>query len=339
MKPIRTALASYGMSGALSHGPFLSAHPEYEVVTVCERFRERSRSRFPKATIVRSFDEIIDDASVELVVVNTPDPLHGEMCRHALEAGKHVVVEKPFVKSSVEARELVSLANRNERTIAEYYNRRYDGDFQRLRSLVSERSLGTICELESRIEFWRPVEPDVWRESEFATAGALFNIGSHLLDQVLLLFGRPQTLLLTQHRTRPGSRIYDFFRLELSYEGSVVMLQSSYAAREPYPRFRVRGTDATWVKFGHDGQQAQLAGEEPDSEYSLLVRGNGADKMTERQEVSPGNYALFYDRLYAQVREGASSAANGLEAILNTELLELAEQSFRTGRRITLNSS
>lgn len=259
------------------------------------------------------------------------------MCRRALEARKHVVVEKPFVKSAVEARALVRLANRSERILAVYYNRRHDGDFQLLRSLLEAGTLGTVSEMESRLEFWRNVEPGAWRESEFATSGALFNIGAHLLDQVLLLFGAPESLMLTQKRSRPGSRIYDFFRLELSYESTAVLLQASYAAREPYPRFRVRGSDATWVKFGRDGQQANLAGEDPDREYSLLVRGHGTANTSEQQEIGPGNYARFYDRLHAQIREGAPSAANGMEAILNTEILELAEESFRTGRRIHLN--
>ena len=332
--PIRTALASFGLSGRVFHAPHLAANPGYTVTAVCERSARRSLSVFPSAHIVRSFDEIVSDRTIELVVVNTPDPLHGEMCRSALLAGKHVVVEKPFVRTTEEARNLVSLAERQGCVLSVYYNRRFDGDFQALRALLELGTLGVVQHVESRYEFWREPDPLAWREASIPTGGVLFNIGSHLIDQALVLFGRPKSLFLTQRHVRPETEIFDFFRLELEYESVHVGLQGSYGMREPYPRFRVHGNAATWVKYGRDGQQAVLMSEEPDEEFALLVQNQEPPQTTERREIPIGNYGLFYDQLFSCIRWGGSTPVNGNEVILNTEIIEQAVDSFDKGSRV-----
>lgn len=334
--PIRTALASFGLSGSVFHGPYLAANPGYTVTAVCERSARRSQSVFPSAQIAGSFEDIVSDRAIELVVVNTPDPFHGEMCRRALLAGKHVVVEKPFVRTTEEARALVSLAERQGCLLSVYYNRRFDGDFQALRALLAGGALGEVQQVESRYEFWREPDPRAWREGPIPTGGVLFNIGSHLIDQALVLFGRPQSLFLRQRCDRPGSRIFDFFRLELEYESVSVGLQGSYGMRDGYPRFRVAGSTATWTKYGRDGQQASLSREDRDEEYALLVQNPGPTQLTERLEICPGNYGLFYDQLHSCLRGDGPPPVTGEEAILNTEVLDRAVESFEIGLPVQL---
>lgn len=343
-----------GLSGRVFHAPFLAPLSAFDVVAVLERYSERSVRIFPRAEIVRDFDTILHDGSIELVVVNTPDSLHYDMCRGALEAGKHVVVEKPFVATTSEARELLDLARQRGLLLTVYQNRRFDGDFVFLRRLLSEGTLGEVVSFESCFEFWRDVRADAWRERGEGNSSALTNLGSHIIDQALLLFGRPRAVTALATRLRPGSRVLDSFLVQLNYPWVEVSLRGSYASRAPGFRFRVVGSKATWVKRGMDPQEAVLKRRDrngrpaegagsasfvgpvsrPGEPQSSVLIPAGATTAGDIVEVPSGDYGEFYRRLAEALRTGGDPPVTGEEALLLTEVLEAAALSTRENRSV-----
>ena len=190
MEIIKVGLAAYGMSGQVFHAPFISTNPHFELCKIVERSKELSKERYPDATIVRSFEELIKDPAIELIVVNTPDSTHYEYARLALEAGKHVIVEKPFTSTTEEGEELIALAAEMGLMLSVYQNRRWDADFQTVQEIISKGLLGRLVEYESTFARYRNfIKPNTWKETGESGGGLTYNLGSHLIDQAIRLFG------------------------------------------------------------------------------------------------------------------------------------------------------
>jgi predicted dehydrogenase len=190
MHRIGVGLASYGMSGEVFHAPLLSVNPGFEIISILERTRSLSRARYPEAKIIRNYHDLLKDDKVELVVVNTPDPFHFEMAREALEAGKHVILEKPFVLDSREGGDLISIAVDQGRLLSVFQNRRWDGDFLTIREILDKGLLGRLVEYEAHFDRYRNfIQQNTWKEDSESGTGILFNLGSHMIDQALVLFG------------------------------------------------------------------------------------------------------------------------------------------------------
>lgn len=344
MQPIRTALASFGLSGRIFHAPFLRVSHRFEVVSVLERTSNRATPVFPSAVIRRSYEELLSDESVELVIVNTPDTLHFDMCKGALTAGKHVVVEKPFVTTMEQARELVRIALEKNLCLTVYQNRRFDGDFLSLRDALQSGLLGEVIGMQSGFELYRPVDSAVWREDPGLAGGAITNFGSHILDQALALFGRPNTVTAVTEKLRPGTEVDDYFQIILGYDSKVVNLHGSYMVHAPSARFRVHGTEASWVKYGMDPQEAILkktggAGFSPSSlepEEAQLIRVVPSGWTESAMNIKKGNYSRFYEILYDSIRNGGTPPVTTKDALLDMEVLEAAVRSAREERSITL---
>ncbi|MFW6222478.1 MAG: Gfo/Idh/MocA family protein, partial [Bacteroidota bacterium] len=252
------ALASYGMSGQVFHAPFLEKHPGFQLKFILERSKNLSKERYPDAVIVRHFDDIINNKDVDLVVINTPDDLHFQMAQDALKAGKHVVVEKPFTRSLSEAQELVDLAEKNNLILAVYQNRRWDSDFLTVQKVIENGWLGKLVEFESHFDRYRLALKDDWKDQGKAGTGSIYNLGAHLIDQALVLFGKPQALWADIRRSRPGAAIDDDYEVKMIYPDVRVTLKSSYLVREKGPRFILHGTKGSVVKYGLDVQEDLL---------------------------------------------------------------------------------
>ena len=195
MKPIVTALCSFGMSGQVFHGPSLKVLPQYKIHKILERNHRISEKHYPQPTIDNDYDKILHDPVVELVIVNSPDYLHFEMAKMAMEAGKHVVVEKPFAKTSEEAEKLIKIAKHNEVLMTVYQNRRLDGGFQTVRKILENKLLGRVVEYECHYDRYRNfIQEGSWKEDGDERTGVLFNLGPHIVDQALFLFGKPKTV-------------------------------------------------------------------------------------------------------------------------------------------------
>jgi len=345
-QPVHIALASYGMSGMVFHGPFLKVHPGFRVVKILERTRNDSGRLFPGSEIVRSYDAVLQDPLIEMVIVNTPDRFHFEMARQALEAGKHVVVEKPFTFTSAEADQLISLAEERQLLLTVYQNRRWDGDFLTVQQVMASGVLGQLVEYESHFDRFRTVAHNTWKEEEGDYAGVLYNLGSHLVDQALVLFGQPEAVTAHLRYVRPGSRIIDYFDIRLHYPSFAAILKCSYLVKEEGPRYQLHGTAGSFLKWGIDPQEEVLKtgalpvgddwGKEPESGWGLLNALSNHPDPVVRIPTLPGNYWPFYDNLYQAVRNGTPLAVKPEEARNVIRILELSLESHRSRRTIGL---
>ena len=228
---IKTGLAAFGLSGQIFHAPFIEAHPDFELTAVAERSKKSAQATYPDVESVDSFEELLR-CDVELIVVNTPDATHYPLCRAALEAGKHVIVEKPFVTTIREAKELIEIADWKGLMLITYQNRRWDGDFLTLQQIVRQGSLGRLVEIQSSFQRYRPrLGQSAWKETPGATrVGITYNLCSHLCDQIVALLGKPEGVWATLDRQRDGSRIDDYSLIVLEYPGIRAQLQACSSA-------------------------------------------------------------------------------------------------------------
>ena len=343
IRPVVTALASYGLSGRVFHAPYLDAHPGFDLRVIMERSKNLSAERYPKAHIVRSFDELLATPGLELVVVNTPDDTHYEYARRAMEAGKNVVVEKPLVFTYAEAEELIGLARDKGVLLTTYQNRRYDGDFMTLRRIIEGGSLGRIVEFRNSMQRFRPqVAAGSWKEKAVGNIGTVYNLGPHLVDQALQLFGMPDRLWARLDRQRDGAAVDDYMNVTMIYDRLTVTLRAGYLIREEEARFAVHGTDGSFVKFGTDPQEERLKagamlesgdiGREDPAFYGVL--NDGAGRRT--CPTIDGDYRLYYDNIYDVLRRGADAAVSHGDMLDVIRVLEAILESNRSGACVGL---
>ncbi len=342
---INTAILSYGMSGRVFHGPLLKVHPAFEVVKIWERSKTESSVLFDKNLIVRSFDEILQDKNVALVIVNTPDVTHFELAKKALASGKHVVVEKPFVTEAEQGEELISLAQKQGVVLTVFQNRRWDGDFLTVKKVVENQLLGRLVEYEAHFDRFRNyIQPGVWKETAAGGSGTVRNLGSHIIDQALSLFGKPDAVNADIRTFRTGGEVDDFFDIDLFYEKIKVKVKGSYLVREPGPRFILHGTEGSFLKWGTDPQEDMLkAGHLPDEPNwgtedeplwgTLNISANGLHTVG-KIETLPGNYLAFYSNLAEVILKGAELAVKPEESLLGIRVIEAAFESAGAGRRV-----
>lgn len=336
------------MSGLVFHAPLISTNPGFRLSKIVERSTEKSRERFPQATIVRSFEELIADPDLELIVVNTPNALHLDMARRALEAGKHVIVEKPMTVTAAEAQTLIDLARSRNLMLSVFQNRRWDGDFQTLQRVVQNGLLGQIVEFEGHYDRFRNyIEANTWKEESGPGAGILYNLGSHMIDQALALFGKPEAVSGEVGIQRPGGQVDDFYHLTLHYPSLRVVLKSSYLVREAGPRYILHGTQGSFLKYGLDPQEEALKaahlptgpnwGAEQSDTWGTLNTEVGGLHFSGRIETIAGNYPYFYQNIYQVIREGKDLAVKPEESMLGLAIIEAAIQSNQEKRTIPLN--
>ncbi|MDQ6609988.1 MAG: Gfo/Idh/MocA family oxidoreductase, partial [Bacteroidota bacterium] len=259
MQSINTALLSYGMSGQLFHAPFLHLLPGFSFYAVWERSKNMAEEKYPAVKTYRLLDELLADNAVELVIVNTPNYSHYEYAKKALNAGKHVIVEKPFTATVEEGEELVELAKEKGKMLSVYQNRRYDSDYKTIKKIVEEDCLGEIVEAEAHFDRYKlELSPKAHKEKWGPGTGALYDLGSHIIDQALQLFGWPQAVFADIRTIRPQSQVDDYFEILLYYPTLRVRLHSSYLVREPLPAYSLHGTKGSFIKAKTNVQEEAL---------------------------------------------------------------------------------
>ncbi len=346
-KKIKTAIASYGMSGQVFHGPLLKVNQGFKVVRILERTKENSREIFPEAEIVRSYDEIINHPETELVIVNTPDILHFEMVKKALNAGKHVVVEKPLVQKSSQAEELLHLAKQKGLMLTTFQNRRWDGDFLTVKKVLEHGKLGRLVEFEAHYDRYRAqVAADTWKEEGDQYIGVLYNLGSHMVDQVCILFGKPLAVTAHLKIIRTGGKVTDYYDLRFEYKDFSVILKSNYLAKNPGPRYSIFGEVGSFHKWGIDPQEellkaghlpvGDLWGKEPHDDWGILVYEKDGVNYEGKVETVAGNYNAFYNNVFDVIRNGAELAVKPEQTIQVLKILEACLESNREKRTIYL---
>lgn len=341
MKKIRVALLSFGMSGKVFHAPFLQQHPGFELYAVWERTKSESIEIYPDIKIVRSLDAILDDSSIDLVVVNTPTNTHYDYAKKVLEAGKSVIVEKAFTTNVSEAKTLTSLAKEKKLHLSVYQNRRWDSDFQTVQKIVQEDVLGELKEVSIRFDrFKNIVGNKLHKEQPGPGAGLLNDLGPHLIDQSLVLFGMPEKIFADIRILRPDSLVDDYFDLLLYYPSLRVRLTSSLLVKEPLPAFVLHGSNGSFIKTRGDIQEVELIagkqpgspnwGIEPESNDGLLhILMNGKDTQ-QIVRTLPGNYGMYYEKIYHSMIHDTMPPVTADEGIRVMQILEAAVKSHET---------
>lgn len=336
---IRTAIVGYGFSATTFHIPFLMADSSYQLTHLISQKAETVQSELPGVIVVNDW-QALDCRQVDLVIITTPNYLHGRQCRHFLEQGCHVVCEKPFVLSSTEARELQAIAEKHGRVLTVFQNRRWDGDFLTLQSLLDNQRVGQPKRLVSRFDRFRPEVRARWREQPGDGSGILWDLGPHLIDQAVMLFGQPQSIQANTRIQRSAAVVVDNFDIWLHYPEVEVVLGSSSFQAGPNQRYVLEGTEGTYIKHGLDVQEECLKkgwdvlddrwGQEPDELWGVLYQPNSSHLITTK----PGNYAVFWHQLSEAIANGAQSPVPLEDSILGIHLLELAIESSRRGQKL-----
>ena len=349
----RVALVGYGFGGSVFHAPFIAAEPRLDLACVVTASPQRQRhalARHPGVTLLPSFEELLDRIDdIDLVVVSTPNATHVTFAEAVLGHSRPVVVDKPVAPSADEVRHLAGLALAATTTVVPFHNRRWDGDFRTVRSLLGRGELGTLHAYESRYERWQPElpsDPDrAWKRdpSPAAAAGIVHDLGTHLVDQAVVLFGRPDAVYAEVARRRPGAELDDDAFLALRYaDGRRVHLWASAVAADQGPRFRLLGSAGAYTKVGMDVQEAALIagrlpgepswGEDPVTSWGQINSGVELRPVP----TCAGDYGLFYAGMAAFLLDGAPPPVEIADAILAAEIIDAALRSSTSGSVIAL---
>jgi len=338
MKPIQTALCSFGMSGVVFHAPFLEVNPNFELVAVLERTKNLAEEKYPNIKTYRSLDTLLQDDAIELVIVNTPNITHYDFTKKCIEAGKHVIVEKPFTVTVEEAETLIQLAEKHRVKLSIYHNRRWDSDFKTVEKIVQEGKLGNIIEAEFHYDRFEPnLSYKTHKETPTEGVGSLYDLGSHIIDQALQLFGMPERVFASLNSFREHSKVTDYFDVKLYYTSHYVTLKSSYFVREALPAYQIHGTKGSFIKSKADIQEASLLkgikpntenwGIELASEKGLLHYQKNGESFKENIPAETGNYMMYFDGIYNAIRNNKSLPVFATEAMNVIKIIEVALQS------------
>ena len=345
---IHVGLVGFGVAGRVFHAPIIRATPGLRLSCILERTGDHAARSYPDVHVARTLDEILGHTGIRLVVVATPNTTHADIARRCLKAGHDVVIDKPFATTSAEAAGLAELARRNGRLLSVYHNRRWDGDFLTAQRLVREGVCGRPVLFESHFDRYRPHrKPGAWRERAEPGSGLLFDLGSHLVDQALALFGRPDAVTADLRLERDESVTDDAFDVTLHYPRMRALLRGTMLACEPGPRFILRGTDGTYVKYHTDPQEDRLKhgdrprgddwGEEPREHWGTLTRASGDHVVREQVPTARGDYRGYYENVRDAIYGHTAPAVTPEQALDVMRLLELAQESSRQGRTMPVS--
>ncbi len=336
-KKIPAAVIGYGLSGKVFHAPFLHVHEGFRLKTILTS-GEEAQKHYPQVGVTRSFEDILADDEIELVAICTPNRLHFEQAKQALEAGKNIVIEKPVTPGYEEALKLIEIAENNDRTIFPYQNRRWDGDFMTVKELISSGRLGRVHNFISHFDRYVPeIGRAAWRYEGESGGGTLYDLGVHMIDQALVLFGKPKAVFCRLFTQREGSGNDDAFDLNLIYDDLNVTLKAGVLVRDPGPRFIVHGTKGSFRKRGLDVQEPQLRqgkmpgdpgfGEEPEEMWGMLTLDGNGTPVEEKVQTREGNYMGFYDDVYESIAGRKSPEVTMEQAAMNIKVIEMAKRS------------
>jgi scyllo-inositol 2-dehydrogenase (NADP+) len=341
---IRAGLLGFGLAGRHFHAPLLDA-TGIAIAAVVSSRKEAVRSALPAAAVLDSDVELFARSDIDLVVIATPNHLHEQQARSALLAGKHVVIDKPMCASSALAHQLIELADCRRLMLAVFHNRRWDSDFLTLKKLLAEERLGALSSFQARWDRFRPAVVDRWRERDEPGSGVLYDLGSHLIDQALVLFGMPDWITADVFAQREGASASDGFSIQMAAGRARISLGASTLIADGGPRFSVHGSRGSYVKFGLDVQEAQLRSgmQALDPEFGLEPAaqwGRFTDAATETTQVIPserGDWTQFYHRVRACIEAGTAAPVDAVSGCNVIRVIEAAMLSSRSGERVVLS--
>ena len=338
---VGVALLGFGFAGRVFHAPFITTTPGLRLCVVASSQGSSVNAAYPDVRVAATPRDAIDDDAVSLVVVATPNDTHAPLADAALRAGGHVVVDKPFTVTLDQARALAATAEATGRILSVFQNRRWDSDFLGIRGALEAGTIGDVIEYRSEMARWRPEVRDRWRERPGPGAGLWYDLGPHLVDQAVALFGPPAGVQGTLRALRPGGETDDWFHVRLDYPTKQVILASSMLAADTPPRFVVRGTAGSLVKRGGDPQEERLlAGDRPgragwgQDDDPLLILRDGGEAV--RTPVPAGNYGGFYAAMHDAIAHGGRPPVSVTQAVQVMTIVIAAMESSATGRVVPI---
>jgi scyllo-inositol 2-dehydrogenase (NADP+) len=355
MADINVAVIGFGLAGRVFHAPFVSAVPGLKLEAIVQRRGDEAAKAYPATRILRSVEEAFSDPTIQLIVVATPNETHFDLARQALLSGKHVVIDKPFAATSIEAKDLGELAATRNLILAPFHNRRWDGDFLTVRKIMDGGKLGRVVTFESHFDRFRPLPREAtWKESGNEANGLLMDLGPHLVDQSLALFGPPEAITASVRRDRDQTDIEDAFDITLHYPRLLAHCRSTMLACDAAPRFLLHGTRGSFKKFGLDPQEPALVagakvprmGEgdwlaEKESEWGVLtvapVPADPGTLVRTSIQTEFGDYRHYYANVRDAINGTAPLAVTPQDGYRVIRLLELARQSSKEARTLRVH--
>ncbi len=332
---IKTGILSFGMSGKLFHSPFLNEHQGFELSAVVERTEKKAHLVYPEIKSYRSIDELLAEPHIELVVVNTPNATHFEFALNAIKAKKHVLIEKPFTVTSSQARQLFQEAQKYNCCVLPYQNRRYESDFLSVKSVLDSGKLGELIEVHLRYDRYRyALRPEIAKETPVPGSGLLYNLGPHLIDAAISLFGTPLQWKKSWGFFRPKTKVDDYAHIHLSYpKGMQVFITASLLVADPPPAFVLHGTKGSYIKHRTDVQEKQLLeGMRPENPSygmeasdqcgTLTTISTDGEKTQEKITSVKSSYMHVFDDVYNMIRRGQAYPVSEKQIIQQLEILE-----------------
>lgn len=348
-RTICAGVVGFGLGGQVFHAPFLQAVHGFELAAILQRQGDTAAKAYPGVSIERSMESLLARQDLELIVISTPPSTHFDLARQALEANKHVVLDKPFVATSEQAHRLIELARAKSRLLSVYQNCRWDGDFLTLQQVIASGELGRLVSLDTRFERFNPGSRRMqWQESDVPGNGIMFDLGSHLVDQVMVQFGVPEAIFADIRRDRDVSRIDDAFAIDFFYPRLRVRASSTLLACAPGPRFVLNGTRGSYVKYGVDPQEQSMKagvtlsdphwGEEPEARWGRLTTVRDGKPVERSVPTVPGDYRKYYENVRDAILGIVPLAVPAEHGWRVIRLLEIAHQSSHERRAISCDS-
>ncbi len=333
---INVGIIGYGLSGRYLQAPFFEANPDFALnAIVTNSFNPKEL--YPNVKVYSSADELINNPEIDLISICSPSDTHFEFAKKVLLAGKHCLVEKPFTSTKAEAEELFTLAKKVGKVITVFQNRRFDSDFLTVKKVVDSGLLGDLVCYDVHFDRYKPVlNPKKWKETVQAGNGILYDLGSHILDQSIVLFGKPISVAGEKFTQREGSDIDDAFDIRLNYGKLKVKLSASLLVKKQGPRYTIHGTKGTFTKYGIDVQEDHskegmlpnhsLFGVESEKEYGLLTYEKDGKDCSERIETEKGNWNGYFENLADAINEKVEIEVKDFQILEQIGILEMIER-------------
>ncbi|HEM8021085.1 oxidoreductase [Enterobacter ludwigii] len=334
---IRVGLIGYGYASKTFHAPLIAGTPGMALAAVSSSNATKVHADWPSVPVVSEPKHLFNDPNIDLIVIPTPNDTHFPLAKAALEAGKHVIVDKPFTVTLSQARELDALAKSFGRVLSVFHNRRWDSDFLTVKALLNEGTLGEILFFESHFDRFRPQVRNRWREQAGPGSGIWYDLAPHLLDQAVNLFGLPVSMTVDLAQLRPGAQTTDYFHAVLSYPQRRIVLHGTMVAAAESARYILHGTRGSFVKFGLDPQEERLKNGErlPQEDWGydmrdgVVTRVEGEERVEETLLTIPGNYPAYYAAIRDALNGTGDNPVPASQAIQIMELIELGIESAK----------
>lgn len=340
MKIVNTGIIGFGLSGRYFFAPYFKQHEGFQLQGFVSSQKEVIQKEYPGVKVFDQVEAMIEDEAIDLIVVASPNHTHFGYAMKALHAGKHVLLEKPFTSTSDEARQLIDTARTIQRMLVPFQNRRWDGDFMTVKKIVDEGLLGEILEFESHFDRYRPMYDRVeWKNEDLPGNGVLFDLGPHLIDQALNLFGKPDSVYADLRIQRKGGKVLDYFEVHLNFGATKAILKAGVFVKEPGPRFMLHGRKGSYVKYGLDPQEGRLReglqpvsplGADESELYGVLHTEENGNAVRKQLPTVTGDYMQYFDNVYGAITGAQQLLVKPTDAL---EIIKVIETAYRSSEK------